>query len=266
MTSGIDVKANLDTAEQLIKKAAKEGCNLVALPEMFAIMPRGAREALEHAEKFQNGFIQQKMSHLARTLGIWIAAGSIPLKSPVQNRVYNTCIVYDHFGTVACRYDKIHLFSFDNKVESHDEASIYLPGKKPAEFILPLDSGINVRVGLGICYDLRFPELFRSYDNPDLLIIPAAFTATTGKAHWKVLLRARAIENLCYVCAPAQGGQNPQGRIFYGHSMAVDCWGQVQAVMGPNETGLSISSLETAYIRKVRSILPATRNKSISHD
>ena len=261
MTSGIDLSKNLEEAESFIRKAAMEGCNLVCLPETFALMPRGRQDVLVFAENYGEGPIQARISSLAKNLGLWIIAGSIALFSDKKDHVTNTCLVYDPYGAVACRYDKIHLFSYHTEEERYDEGSLYTPGHEAKSFIIPLDNGTDIKIGLAICYDLRFPGLFRHLGSPDLIVIPSAFTETTGRAHWETLVRARAIENLCYVCAPAQAGSNPDGRSFWGHSMAVDCWGKILGEMGQDDNGVFITELDPRFIAQVRNNLPALNNR-----
>lgn len=263
MTSGSNLYENLEEAERLIKRAAKSGCNLVCLPESFSLMPRGRQDVLASAEKMGEGLVQEKISSLAKNLGLWIVAGSIALFSEEKDHVTNTCLVYDPFGELACRYDKIHLFCYHNEQERYDESSLYSRGKDPMSFVLPLDNGTDIKVGLAICYDLRFPGLFRHLNTPDLIVIPSAFTATTGRAHWETLIRARAIENLCYVCAPAQAGITSDGRAFWGHSISVDCWSKVLGEMGASESGLIITELDPRFIEQVRDNLPALDNRVI---
>ncbi len=183
------------------------------------------------------------------------------MKSADPTKVYNSCLVYDSEGEAVARYDKIHLFVYSGAEEHHDEADTYLAGDKAVSFPFPLQDGSSLRIGLGICYDLRFPEQFRDY-GADLIVLPSAFTVKTGEAHWEVLLRARAIENLCYVAAPAQAGTNPQGRSFYGHSMFIDGWGTVKQSLGPTETGVVEGNLDPEFLRHIRTILPALNNRA----
>lgn len=261
MTSGPDTAANLQTAEMLIRRAAREGANLVVLPELFSLVTGSSEEVLKNAETYQDGPIQSVMSALARSLGIWIAAGTLPLKSPEPNHVTNSLLVYDAFGQEAARYDKVHLFSYEGTNERYDESELYTPGHKPVSFTIPLDNGTDVRVGLAVCYDLRFPQLFRLQSGVDCFLLPAAFTTTTGKAHWEVLLRARAIENLSYVFASAQAGRCSCGRAFWGHSTAVDPWGTVIGQLNGHETGVLCSTVDTLFLRRVRESLPALNHR-----
>lgn len=263
MTSGPDVAANVLTAEALIRRSAREGAYLAALPEMFSVMSNNKKEVLQSAETFGDGPIQKVMANLAKSLGIWIVAGSIPLKTEDKDRVTNTCLVYDAFGQLAARYDKIHLFSYEGAHERYDESELYRAGSRPVSFNLPLENGTDVRIGLAICYDLRFPLLFRMQKNIDCFVMPAAFTTTTGKAHWEVLLRARAIENQSYICAPAQAGRSSCGRAFWGHSSVVDPWGSVISSLNGHETGVCFAELDQAFLRQVRASLPALNHRVV---
>lgn len=263
MTSGPDVGANLQIAESLVRKAAREGANVALLPEMFSVMSDNPKDVLDAAEHYQDGPVQKVMANLAKSLGIWIAAGTIPLKTPDPKRVSNSLLVYDAFGQEIVRYDKIHLFSYQGKQESYDEAGLYKGGDEPISFNFPLENGTDIRIGLAVCYDLRFPQLFRIQENIDCFLLPAAFTTNTGKAHWEVLLRARAIENLSYVFAAAQAGRSSCGRAFWGHSMAVDPWGTVIRQLNGHVTDLCVADVDPAFLRQVRGILPALNNRVV---
>ncbi|MDR0480758.1 MAG: carbon-nitrogen hydrolase family protein, partial [Gallionellaceae bacterium] len=222
MASGPNVAANLSEAERLIEKAAQQGAKLIVLPEYFPIMGMKDTDKLAVAERPGEGVIQSFLRQAARSHGAWIVGGSIPLKASTPDKVLNTCLVFDDKGEQRARYDKIHLFGLDLGNEHYHEASTIEPGKQ----VVTLDSPFG-RIGLSICYDLRFPELYRAMNGVDIIVLPAAFTATTGKQHWKVLVRARAIENLAYVIAAAQGGYHVNGRETHGRSMIVDPWGNV---------------------------------------
>ncbi|MBV8466902.1 MAG: carbon-nitrogen hydrolase family protein, partial [Burkholderiales bacterium] len=222
MASGPTVAANLAEAEVLIKLAAKQGAKLVALPEYFGIIGMKDHDKVDVREQPGHGPIQDFLSRLAKKLGIWIVGGSVPLWCEDPGRVRNSCLVYDDQGKLAARYDKIHLFGFEMGQERYREEATIEAGKDVVVFDSPFG-----RIGLSICYDLRFPELYRQMQPVDIILVPAAFTETTGKAHWEVLLRARAIENLAYVLAPAQGGYHRNGRETHGNSMIVDPWGNV---------------------------------------
>ncbi len=261
MTSGSDVQENLKKASSLIRQAALQGAELAILPEMFPLM--GDTDALfKIAEDYESGPIQEEIANVAKQNGITVVAGSIPLKSDTPDRIYNSSIVYDSFGGTLARYDKIHLFAYSHATESHDETQYFKPGTKPVHFSLPLVNGVTLKVGLAVCYDLRFPRLFRYMDTPDLIVLPSAFTVNTGRAHWELLLRARAVENLCYVAAAGQAGTNDSGRSFWGHSTIVDPWGNVVSKLDQTQTGVSIATVNPTLIAQVRATLPALLNRT----
>lgn len=251
MVTGEDLEQNLIRAEFWVSQAAAEGAKLVALPEYFTLLHRDEKAKFAIAEDFGQGPIQQRLAALARQQNIWLVAGSLPLKGKQDDHVTNTTLVFDPEGMCIARYDKIHLFSFQQGDERYNEASSIEAGTQPVCFDTPWG-----RVGLAICYDLRFPELFRALDNVDLLVVPAAFTVPTGRAHWELLLRARAVENQCYLLAPAQGGQHESGRQTWGHTMLVDPWGEI---LGQQELGegVVITELSKRRFDEVRQQLPA---------
>lgn len=254
MTSGPEVAPNLETAGRLIAAAAAQGAQLVALPEYFPFIGASDEARFAAREQLGNGPIQNFLAAAAKQHGIWIVGGTLPLDSGNANKLLNTCLVYDDQGAQVARYDKIHLFAFKKGSEEYNEAHTIQPGEQVIAFASPFG-----RIGLGICYDLRFPELFRQAGaaHPiDLFILPAAFTETTGKAHWEVLLRARAIENLCYVMAPAQGGRHPTGRMTHGNSMIIDPWGEILARLD-KDVGVIVADIDPIRIARVRSNLPA---------
>jgi len=261
MVSTPRVDENLATARRLIAAAARDGATLVGLPEYFCFMGANDRDKLAIAEAPGDGPIQQALSDAARVHGVWVMGGTLPIRSAQADRVMNANCVYAPDGTLAARYDKMHLFRYDNGRESYDEGRVLDAGGEPASF----DTGA-VRVGLSVCYDLRFPELYRHITfaegcKPcDLLAVPAAFTYTTGRAHWELLLRARAVENQCYVIAPAQGGTHETGRRTWGHSMIVDPWGEVLNVL-PEGEGVVMAELDAARIASVRAQLPALTHR-----
>jgi predicted amidohydrolase len=197
------------------------------------------------------------MAGLARELGIWLIGGTLPLASDDPERVINTTLVYNPQGEQVSRYDKIHLFGFSKGTESYDEARTIVPGTAPGVFDAPFG-----KVGMSVCYDLRFPELYRAMGPLALIVVPAAFTYTTGQAHWEILLRARAIENQCYVLAAAQGGEHPNGRRTWGHSMLIDPWGKVLDVLAEGE-GVVQGQLDLAYTDSIRASLPALRHRTM---
>lgn len=257
MVSTPEVGENLATVRRLVAEAAGRGATLVALPEYWPIMGMSDADKVAHAEQPGSGPIQDCMAALAREHGIWLVGGTLPMVSPEAGKVLNTTLVYDPQGRSMSRYDKIHLFGFNKGTESYDEARTIVPGETVGVFDAPFG-----RVGLSVCYDLRFPELYRAMGECALIIVPAAFTHTTGRAHWEVLLRARAIENQCYVLAAAQGGMHVNGRRTYGHSMLVDPWGEVKAVL-PEGEGVISGELDPGYLAGVRESLPALRHRKM---
>lgn len=256
------VADNLATARRLAIQAVEQGARLLVLPEYFCALGRTDRDKLSYAE--ENGDtpphtpIQRAMGDLARELGIWLVAGTLPLRTGDPQRVRNATLVYGPDGATVARYDKIHLFRFDNGRERYDEGVTLQAGTAPVAVEIPDDDGTPLRIGLSICYDLRFPELYRALSQSapcDLLLVPAAFTATTGRDHWEILLRARAIENQCYVLGAAQGGHHENGRQTWGHSMIVDPWGEVLAMNAWGE-GVIAADLDRRRIAQVRNQLP----------
>ena len=264
MVSTTRVEANLSAAQRLIAQAARDGAELVVLPEYFCIMGRRDRDKLSVAEAPGDGPIQRALGEAAREHGVWLVGGTLPICSADPDRVLNSNCVYAPDGALAARYDKIHLFHYDNGRERYDEGAAVLAGTVPTA----VHAG-PVRVGLSVCYDLRFPELYRALvfapgERPcDLISVPAAFTHTTGLAHWELLLRARAVENQCYVIAAAQGGLHENGRRTFGHSMVVDPWGEVLAVL-PEGEGVVLADVDPARIASVRSQLPALEHRRVN--
>jgi len=257
MVSSTRVDDNLARAERLIAEAAKAGARIVALPEYFCFMGRADREKLEIAEEPGRGPIQDALAAAARTHRVWVIGGTLPLKCGEPERVLNANGVWSPDGVLAARYDKIHLFRYDNGRERYDEGRVLRAGEVP----VALDVG-GWRVGLSVCYDLRFPELYRALMEPpcDVLSVPSAFTYPTGQAHWDLLLRARAVENQCYVIAAAQGGTHENGRRTCGHSLVVDPWGEVLGSREEGE-GIVLAELSRARIDEVRRQLPALEHR-----
>ncbi|WP_310450217.1 carbon-nitrogen hydrolase family protein [Sulfuritalea sp.] len=255
MISGPDVAPNLETAGRLIAEAAAAGAQLVALPEYFPLIGATDADRLAARETDGAGPMQDFLAATARRHGVWLVGGSIPLRADDPAKLRNSCLVYDPQGERVARYDKIHLFNFRKDDEAYDEAATIERGDQVVSFDSPLG-----RVGVAICYDLRFPELFRALGELDLLVLPAAFTETTGRAHWEILLRARAIENQCYVLAAAQGGRHPNGRMTHGNSMVIDPWGEVLARMDKGE-GLVIAELDRQRLVETRTSLPALKHR-----
>lgn len=257
MISSPSVEENLATARRLVAQAAAAGAQLVVLPEYWAIMGLQETDKLAHAEQPGSGPIQDGMAQMARQHGIWLIGGTLPLISGEEGKVLNTTLVYDPQGAPAGRYDKIHLFGFTRGTESYNESRTIVPGAQVRSIETPFG-----RVGLSICYDLRFPELYRAMGDCALIVVPAAFTHTTGSAHWEVLLRARAIENQCYVLASAQGGLHPNGRRTWGHSMLIDPWGEVKAVL-PEGEGVVSGEIDLLFLAGVRESLPALAHRTM---
>ena len=257
MASGPNVAGNLEEAARLIDMAASIGVRIVALPEYFAIMGMKDTDKVAVREKPGDGPIQQWMSEIAAKHRIWLIGGSIPTESSVPNKVRNTCFVYDKEGKQVARYDKIHLFNLALGSENFSEERTIEAGDK----VVVVDSPYG-RIGLSICYDLRFPELYRAMGNVDIIVIPSAFTATTGKAHWEPLIRARAIENLAYVIAPAQGGFHVNGRETHGDSMIVDPWGVVLDHL-PRGSGVVVAGINPQYQQTIRKSLPALTHRTL---
>lgn len=256
MVSGLSVEENLRQAENWIRTAAEGGAQLVALPEYFCFLGRHDTDKLALAETPGDGPIQAFLAGQARRHRVWLVGGTLPLKTSDATRIHNASLVFDPEGRQRARYDKIHLFGFESGPESYDEARSILPGTEArAAFDLPVG-----RAALGICYDLRFPEFFRAQGEVALIVLPSAFTWTTGSVHWEVLLRARAIENQCYVLASAQGGRHENGRRTWGHSMLIDPWGEVVACLAAGG-GVVAGVVDPARIASVRSSLPALSHR-----
>jgi nitrilase len=258
MTSTPEVAANLATAGRLVAEAVAQGAQLVALPEYFPVIGGSDTDRLAVREMEGRGPIQNFLAATAVQHGIWLVGGSIPLMANDPAKLRNSCLVFDPTGKRVARYDKIHLFGFQKDAERYDESETIEAGSPVPQ---ALDTPVG-RVGLGICYDLRFPELFRALAPLDLIVLPAAFTDTTGIAHWELLLRARAVENQCYVLASAQGGLHPTGRMTHGHSMIIDPWGEVLARMEYGE-GVVVADIDPARIATVRASLPALRHRRL---
>jgi len=259
MVSGVSMPANLDRAVELVAQAAGQGAELAVLPEYFCLLGQRDTDKLHIAETFGDGYMQHRLSAMALQHGIWLAAGSLPIAIlGDSSRVRNSCLVFDPTGACVARYDKIHLFHFDNGVERYDEARVLQAGDTPVCFDLPSRDGHTWRIGLSICFDMRFPALYGQLARmgAHLMLMPSAFTHTTGQAHWEVLLRARALDNLVWVGAAAQGGTHDNGRRTWGHSMWVDPWGQVLACQ-PQGEGCVIAELDMQVLRDRRSQLPA---------
>ncbi len=255
MVSGTGPAANLESAKRLIAQAAAGGAQVVVLPEYFCLLGRKDGDKVAIRERDGEGPLQDFLAQQAAAHGIWLVGGTVPLACDRPTRVRNACLVHGPDGRRRARYDKIHLFGLSRGDESFDESATIEAGHTP----VVVDAG-PWRIGLSICYDLRFPELYRRLLPVDLIVVPSAFTYTTGSSHWELLLRARAVENQCYVLAPAQGGRHENGRRTWGHSMLVDPWGEVLAVQAEGE-GVVAGTLERRRIDEVRRSLPALRHR-----
>lgn len=259
LVSGPDVGANCACAARLIAEAARAGARLLVLPEYFCLMGLHDEDKLAIAEADGDGPLQGFLSAQARQHGLWLVGGTVPLRADAPGLVRNACLVYGPGGERVARYDKIHLFAYARGEERYDEARVLEAGSQPVAF-----DADGWRVGVSVCYDLRFPELYRALMRPpcDLLVVPAAFTHTTGQAHWELLLRARAVENQCWVLGAGQGGRHPSGRRTFGHSLIADPWGEVQACL-PEGEGVVVAQMTHARRDAVREQLPALAHRRL---
>jgi nitrilase len=257
MASGPNVEGNLREAARLVERAVEEGAQLVALPEYFAIMGMREEDKVALREKEGSGPIQAFLSTTAKKHGIWLIGGSVPLECRAPDKVRNSSLVYDSAGRLVARYDKIHLFGFEMGEERYSEERTIEPGDR----VVVIDSPFG-RIGLSVCYDLRFPELYRAMKGVEIILVPSAFTETTGRAHWEPLIRARAIENLSYVVAPAQGGYHVNGRETHGDSMIVDPWGVVLDRL-PRGSGVVAARIDLRHLQRLRQSLPALRHRRL---
>ena len=271
MISSTDPNANIDTMKRLVRQAAEQGADWVLLPEYWPLMGRKDTDKLSFAEPLVGGGFnetryarfgetryarfQTSLSETAAECGVVLFGGTIPLQSPDVGKVMNTMLVYDRDGTQIGLYHKMHLFGFSGLGERYAEADTISAGGD-----VPKLAADGVPLAAGVCYDLRFPEFFRAQQPFDVLLLPAAFTYTTGKAHWELLLRARAVENQCYVIASAQGGEHESGRRTFGHSMIIDPWGEILDVL-PEGEGIVIADLDAARLQSVRTRLPALQHR-----
>jgi predicted amidohydrolase len=257
MVSAADVPANLAAAARLIAAAAAEGARLVALPENFYLIGRHEADKVTARERDGDGPIQGFLADAAQRHRVWLLGGTAPIETADPGRILSASLLFDDSGRRVARYDKIHLFRFDGGDERYDEARTLEPGARAVAVPSPFG-----RLALSICYDVRFPELYRSLGEFDVMFVPSAFTVPTGRAHWELLLRARAVENQAYVVAPAQGGLHESGRRTYGHTMIVDPWGEVLAAR-PEGEGVVFAEIDTGRIREVRASLPALVNRRL---
>ena len=258
MVSGPDVAPNLEAARRLIGAAAAAGARLVALPENFYLIGRHEADKVKARERDGAGPIQDFLARTAREARVWIVGGTAPVACDDEARIRSACLVFDDAGNRVARYDKMHLFRFAAGDERYDEARTLQAGEAPVAVQSPFG-----RLALSVCYDVRYPELYRALGAFDAMFVPSAFTVPTGAAHWETLLRARAIENQAYVVAPAQGGSHASGRRTYGHSMIVDPWGTILAMRAEGE-GIVLAEMDLARIREVQAALPAHANRRMT--
>jgi predicted amidohydrolase len=261
MVSTPQLNENLEVAARLTKSASDCGSQLVVLPEYFCLMGMKDTDKVNVREAAGSGPIQERLAAIAQENNIYLVAGSIPLEAKESNKVLNSSLVFNPQGKQIARYDKIHLFGFQTETERYEESETIAPGSQPGQFEIQVN-GVDWRFGLSICYDLRFPELYRALGQVDCHIIPAAFTYTTGKDHWEILLRARAIENQCYVLSSAQGGVHLNQRRTWGESMLIDPWGEILSNLAEGE-GFITGTLSKDKLKEVRSKLPALKHRKL---
>ncbi len=261
MTSGHRVEENLAVARELLRAAKDAGAAVACLPENFAFLGLQDKDKLAVAESDGDGPVQAFLGATARELGLWILAGSVNLRVDATDRVANAALLVDAQGRRVARYDKIHLFdvAIPGRDEQYRESRTVMPGRR----IVVVDTPVG-RAGLSVCYDVRFPELYRELvaQGAEWLAVPSAFTVPTGRAHWEVLMRARAIENLCYVVAPAQSGTHSNGRETYGDTLIVDYWGQVLA-RRDRGAGVVVADLDLDQLAQTRARFPVLQNRRL---
>ncbi len=259
MVSGSEPEANLKRAQGLLEQAVSQGASIAVLPENFALMSTDESLKLAHAEPQGGGRLTAFLQEIAARLGVWLIGGTLPYATQAAERVRAACLLVDDRGEIRSRYDKIHLFNVQFGQEGYQESATFEPGDRPVVASTPFG-----RVGLAVCYDLRFPELFRALvdGGADWFAVPSAFTQTTGSVHWEVLVRARAIEALVPIVAPDQGGEHPGGRRTFGHSMVVDPWGTVQDCL-PDGEGVVLGPLDLERVQELRRKLPALEHRCL---
>ncbi len=257
MVSGTEVAANVAAMRHWVREAAQQGAQWVLLPEYWPLMGRSETDKLGCAEPLGQGPLQQAMAEVARECGVVLFGGTIPLQSPEPGKVWNTLLSYDRDGRLLGHYHKMHLFGFTGLGERYAEADTICHGRDVPHLTVE-----GTTLAQGVCYDLRFPEFFRAQLPFAVLLLPAAFTHTTGAAHWEMLLRARAVENQCFVMASGQGGRHANGRRTFGHSMIIDPWGEVLACL-PEGEGVVCATLKGALLDSVRDKLPALRHRRL---
>ncbi len=262
MSSGPNIQANLDEAAKLIGQAASQGAKLIVLPESFSQMPLTEKERVANAELPGEGLVQNFLATQSEKNAAWIVGGTIPLKSDDANRAYSTCLTFNDKGEQVARYDKIHMFDvlIEQSNETYNESATTMAGDKTVLVDTPFG-----RLGLSVCYDLRFPELFRIMvdDGMEICAIPSAFTAFTGQSHWEPLIRARAIENQCYVIAAAQGGYHVNNRQTYGHSMIVNPWGNILGSVGTGP-GVVLTEIEKEVLNTTRNNFQVLKHRRLN--
>lgn len=261
MTSTFNMNENLEMAKELIQQAVDQGAELVVLPENFSMMGVDQWDTLKYREELDNGPVQTFLSDQAAKHHIWLVGGTLPIAQPDSKRARSACLVFNAQGKRVARYDKIHLF--DVKLNQAQEAYSESNTIEPGDHIVVIDTPFG-KLGLSICYDLRFPELFRQMHQQgvEIVVLPSAFTYTTGAAHWEILIRARAIENLIYIVAPNQTGTHPNKRKTFGHSMIVNPWGEIKALL-PQEMGVVIAEIHLDYLHHVRKDFPALEHRRV---
>ncbi len=258
LASGPHVTGNLDAAAEQMRNAVRQGAGLVVLPENFSLMPKHQRDRLHSAEAFGHGRVQDFLSRQARKLGVWLIGGTIALKTSHPEKVRSSSLVYDDSGECVARYDKMHLFDVSlQNGETYRESDVFEAGDRTAVVDTPFGT-----LGMSICYDLRFPELYRELTRKgaEIIVVPSAFTAMTGRAHWEPLLRARAIENQCYIIAAAQGGFHTSGRETWGHSMIINPWGEILDAK-QTSAGVVVADIDMSFLKTVRNSLPALEHR-----
>ena len=263
MVSVADVDSNLQAAVPLIKEAAEDGAELLVLPENFPLMGMQEQDKLGIRENFGTGPIQEFLSEQARTHGVWLMGGTIPLTASVKDKIRAACLLYDAAGECRARYDKIHLFdvSVDERNEIYNESSTIEAGDRLV--VVPTPFG---NIGMSVCYDLRFPELYRNMHawGVNIITVPSAFTYATGRSHWESLLRARAVENLCYVIASNQGGKHINQRETWGHSLIMNPWGDVLSVVEEGE-GIATADIDIGQLETLRSKFPTLKHRKMDY-
>lgn len=259
MCSSESIDDNLKKAEKLITEAAQNAAELVVLPEMFAIISSDVKRKAQIKEKYGLGKIQNFLADQARKNKIWIVGGTIPLVSANENKISAACLIYDDQGKIAARYDKIHLFDVTiSEQESYQESATTEPGNK----LIVVDTPVG-KLGLAVCYDLRFPALFTQLLNmgAEIIAVPAAFTMKTGEAHWELLTRSRAVENFCYVVGACQGGKHSNGRQTYGHSLIIEPWGSIIQQASHENEEIIYADIDLMRLHKIRNLMPVQKNQ-----